>query len=178
MLLTLDKRRAPFQYIQSEKPVYHPITIESHGTQLPILLGGTVDRIDCKEGITRIIDYKTGGKQKIVKKIEDLFNNDKRDGYVFQAFYYAYLLQQDYIQIAPSLLFVRKASDEVFEPNIIIDGTPVTDFSIYSEEFATLLTRTIDEIFNSDIPYSPSTNKDACKYCKFTTLCRRKTNEY
>ena len=178
MLLTLDKRRTPFQYIESERPVYHPITIESHGIALPILLGGTVDRIDCKEGITRIIDYKTGGKQKTIKKVEDLFYNDKRDGYVFQAFYYAHLLQQEYAQIAPSLLFVRKTSDETFEPNIIINNCAVTDYSPYSEEFATLLTHTIDEIFNSDVPYTPASNKDACKYCKLTSLCRRKVEEF
>ena len=178
MLLTLDKRRTPFQYIESERPVYHPITIESHGIALPILLGGTVDRIDCKEGITRIIDYKTGGKQKTIKKVEDLFYNDKRDGYVFQAFYYAHLLQQEYAQMAPSLLFVRKTSDETFEPNIIINNCAVTDYSPYSDEFATLLTRTIDEIFNSDVPYTPASNKDACKYCKLTSLCRRKVEEF
>ena len=178
MLLTLDKHRTPFQYIESERPVYHPITVESHGTALPILLGGTVDRIDSKEGITRIIDYKTGGKQKTVKKVEDLFYSDKRDGYVFQAFYYAHLLQQEYAQIAPSLLFVRKTSDETFEPNIIINNCAVTDYSPYSEEFATLLTHTIDEIFNSDVPYTPAPNKDACKYCKLTSLCRRKVEEF
>jgi ATP-dependent helicase/DNAse subunit B len=141
-------------------------------------LGGTVDRIDCKEGITRIIDYKTGGKQKTIKKVEDLFYNDKRDGYVFQAFYYAHLLQQEYAQMAPSLLFVRKTSDETFEPNIIINNCAVTDYSPYSDEFATLLTRTIDEIFNSDVPYTPASNKDACKYCKLTSLCRRKVEEF
>ena len=178
MLLQLDKRRTPFQYIDSERPVYHPITIENHGTQLPIMLGGTVDRIDSKEGITRIIDYKTGGKQKTVKNIEELFYSDKRDGYVLQAFYYSHLLQKDFAQIAPSLLFVRKTSDDNFEPNIIINGTPVTDYSIYSEEFATLLTRTIDEIFNSDVPYAPTNNKEVCKYCKLTSLCRCKANEY
>ena len=178
MLLQLDKRRTPFQYIDSERPVYYPITIESHGIQLPIMLGGTVDRIDSKEGITRIIDYKTGGKQKTVKNIEELFYSDKRDGYVLQAFYYSHLLQKDFAQIAPSLLFVRKTSDDNFEPNIIINGTPVTDYSIYSEEFATLLTRTIDEIFNSDVPYAPTNNKEVCKYCKLTSLCRCKANEY
>ena len=178
MLLQLDKRRTPFQYIESERPIYHPITINSHGTQLTLSLGGTVDRIDCKEGITRIIDYKTGGKQKTVKNVEELFYSDKRDGYVFQAFYYSYLLQKEFTQIAPSLLFVRKTSDETFEPNIIINGTAVTDFSIYSEEFAALLTQTIDEIFNSDVPYTPTPNKEACKYCKLTELCRRKTNEF
>lgn len=178
-LLRMDARRAPFQYIQSEKRVQHVITVDSHGIALSLLLGGTVDRIDSKEGITRIIDYKTGGKQKTVKSVEDLFTRDKaRDGYVFQAFYYAHLLKDEYATIAPSLLFVRKTTDKDFEPNIIVNRTPVTDFKEYSDDFARLLTETINEIFNSDIPYTTATNPDACKYCKFTSLCRRKVESY
>ena len=178
-LLRLDAKRAPFRYIQSEKKVQHVVTINSHGTKLDLLLGGTVDRIDSKGDTTRIIDYKTGGKQKSVKSVEDLFARDTiRDGYVFQAFYYAHLLKDEYDTIAPSLLFVRKTSDENFEPNIVVNRIPVTDFSEYSEDFARLLTETIDEIFNSDIPYTAATNLDACKYCKFTSLCRRKVESF
>jgi CRISPR/Cas system-associated exonuclease Cas4 (RecB family) len=178
-LLRLDAKRAPFRYIQSEKKVQHVVTINSHGTKLDLLLGGTVDRIDSKGDTTRIIDYKTGGKQKSVKSVEDLFARDTiRDGYVFQAFYYAHLLKDEYATIAPSLLFVRKTSDENFEPNIVVNRIPVTDFSEYSEDFARLLTEAIDEIFNSDIPYTAATNLDACKYCKFTSLCRRKVESF
>lgn len=174
-LLRIDTHRAPFQYIESEKQVHYPLTINSHGETLTLLLGGTVDRVDCKQGITRIIDYKTGGKQKSIKSVSDLFDRTKaRDNYVFQAFYYAHLLLQEYGQIAPSLLFVRKIADENFEPGITINGQAVTDYRVYSEEFASLLNHTIDEIFNSDEPYTPAAYKDACKYCKFITLCRRK----
>lgn len=174
-LLVIDAHRTPFTYIESEKQVHYPLKINSHGTCMHILLGGTVDRIDAKDGITRIIDYKTGGSQKTIKAVSDLFNtNAARDAYVFQAFYYAHLLQHEYDCIAPSLLFVRQTSNTEFEPNITINKVKVTDYSRYSKEFAELLTRTIDEIFNSDIPYTPATNKDACKYCKFTTLCRKK----
>ena len=145
---------------------------------MTILLGGTVDRIDAKEDITRIIDYKTGGSQKKINAISELFDsNTNRDPYVFQAFYYAHLLQHEYPRIAPSLLFVRQTADNEFEPDITINQIKVTDYSRYSEEFAELLTQTIDEIFNSDIPYTPTTNKDACKYCKFTALCRKKVDK-
>lgn len=169
----MDEKRAPFKYIGSEVTIHHPITVASHGKELSILLGGKVDRIDSKEGITRIIDYKTGGKQKTVGTVSDLFDRGKsRDGYVFQAFYYAHLLQHDYPQIAPSLLFVRNTSKDI-EPDIIVNSTPVTDFNEYSEEFGALITHTIDEIFNSDTPYTAAENKEACKYCKLLSLCKR-----
>ncbi|MBR5842381.1 MAG: PD-(D/E)XK nuclease family protein [Bacteroidaceae bacterium] len=177
-LLAIDAHRAPFTYIESEKQVHYPLTINSHGTRMDILLGGTVDRIDAKDGITRIIDYKTGGSQKTINAISELFDsNAARDAYVFQAFYYAHLLQREYTRIAPSLLFVRQTSNTDFEPDITINQVKVTDYSRYSQEFAELLTRTIDEIFNSDVPYTPTTNKDACKYCRFTALCRKKATK-
>ena len=178
-LLRMDKRRTPFNYIESEKKIRKVYTIDSHGTKLDVLLGGTVDRIDSKKSengheVTRIIDYKTGGSQKAIKSVDELFLRDKpRDGYVFQAFYYAYLMSNDYGCIAPSLLFVRNTADETFEPNIIIDQHPVEDFKTYYDTFAQLLNDTINEIFNSNVPYIATANKDACKYCKFTALCGR-----
>ena len=124
--------------------------------------------------MTRILDYKTGGSLKKLKSIDELFLRDKpRDGYVFQAFYYSYLMEKEYDCIAPSLLFMRNTADEASEPHIYIDKHPVDDFSIYQERFGTLLHETIEEIFNSDIPYTATPNKEACKYCKFTALCGR-----
>ena len=183
-LLTIDKRRAPFKYIDSEKKIREPYQLNSHGTPLEVLLGGTIDRIDSKVNdsgceVIRILDYKTGGSLKKTKTIDELFLRDKpRDGYAFQAFYYSYLISREYahyegISIAPSLLFMRNTSDEAFEPHIFIDQHAVEDFSIYHDQFGQLLQETIEEIFNSDIPYTATTNEEACKYCKFTALCGR-----
>jgi hypothetical protein len=80
-------------------------------------------------------------------------------------------MSREYRCIAPSLLFMRNTSDEAFEPHILIDQHAVEDFSIYCDQFEQLLRDTIEEIFNSDIPYTATTNADACKYCKFTALC-------
>ena len=176
-LLTIDKRRTPFKYIDSEKKIRQVYTINSPGTRLDVLLGGTIDRVDSKPNesgreVTRILDYKTGGSLKKLKSIDELFLRDKpRDGYVFQAFYYSYLMKKEYDCIAPSLLFMRNTADEANEPHIFIDKHPIEDFSSYHEEFGKLLHGLIEEIFNSDVPYTATTNKEACKYCKFTALC-------
>ncbi len=186
-LLEMDAYRAPFNYIKSEKKVRHPYTIDSHGTRLEVLLGGTIDRIDSKvsdsgQEVTRILDYKTGGSLKKTKSLDDLFARDSkdRDNYAFQAFYYAYLMSHEYSCIAPSLLFVRHTKDKTFEPYITIGEHPVVDFSIYRDRFGELLHETIEEIFNSDVPYTATSNSEACKYCKFTTLCGRdkKSDKY
>lgn len=72
---------------------------------------------------------------------------------------------------------MRNTNDETFEPYINIGEHPVKDFSTYYKSFGQLLHETIDEIFNSDVPYTATTNKEACKYCKFTTLCGRNTTK-
>ena len=188
-LLTMDKQRTPFNYIESEKEIRKVYTIDSHGTKLDILLGGTIDRIDSKQNesgreVTRILDYKTGGTPNAIGSIDELFQRDKeRNGYVFQAFYYAYLMSGEYGCIAPSLLFMRNTSDDTFEPQIVVGEHPVEDFSIYHDQFGQLLHDTIDEIFNSDVPYSsaPLTSHGnppkACKYCKFVSLCNREQKD-
>jgi CRISPR/Cas system-associated exonuclease Cas4 (RecB family) len=135
--------------------------------------------------VTRIIDYKTGGTLKKIsgiKSVEELFtrSGDKDYGKVFQTFYYAYLMCGEYDRIAPSLLFVRETADEHFEPYIEMNKQPVSDFSDYYDEFGEQLHALIEEIFNSDVPYTAATTDSACKYCKFLSLCGKKEekNDY
>ena len=75
---------------------------------------------------------------------------------------------------------MRHTKDKTFEPYITIGEHPVVDFSIYRDRFGELLHETIEEIFNSDVPYTATSNSEACKYCKFTTLCGRdkKSDKY
>ena len=189
-LLRIDHNRTPFRYIASEKKVEKRYTINSHGTPVEVRLGGIIDRIDSKQGtdgreVTRIIDYKTGGTLKKIsgiKSVEELFtrSGDKDYGKVFQTFYYAYLMCGEYDRTAPSLLFVRETADEHFEPYIEMNKKPVSDFSDYYDEFGEQLHALIEEIFNSDVPYTAATTDSACKYCKFLSLCGKKEekNDY
>ncbi|PID69707.1 MAG: hypothetical protein CR989_00260 [Flavobacteriales bacterium] len=63
----------------------------------PIILKGTADRIDQINGVTRIIDYKTGKVQQKDVKIKDnnaLITDYKEQSKAFQVLFYAYLYVQ------------------------------------------------------------------------------------
>ncbi|MDZ7612614.1 MAG: PD-(D/E)XK nuclease family protein [Flavobacteriaceae bacterium] len=75
-----------------------PLKIEHRipGLEFPVILNGRADRIDQTEGITRIVDYKTGKVAKselILKNWEDLIL-DEKNSKSLQVLFYAYLYKQ------------------------------------------------------------------------------------
>ncbi|GGG37667.1 PD-(D/E)XK nuclease family protein [Bizionia arctica] len=74
------------------------VSIKVEGLDFPIYLTGKVDRVDQYNGLTRIIDYKTGKvEQNQVEVIdwEDLTTDYKKYGKSFQVLCYAYTMFQD-----------------------------------------------------------------------------------
>ena len=92
-LLRHDLQYAPFEIYGMEQKVAEEVEIPTAYGSLKLKIGGTIDRLDAKEGILRIVDYKTGGSPKIPENIEQLFTPaEGRPGYIFQTFLYACLL--------------------------------------------------------------------------------------
>ena len=46
-------------------------------------------------------------------------------------------------------------------------------FKDYKEEFWPLLENLIDEIFDENIPFTPSKNEDSCKFCELLDICNK-----
>ena len=91
-LLRNDLQYTPFEMVAMEKKVSEKITIQTALGPLTLRLGGTIDRMDAKEGTLRIVDYKTGGSPKIPANIEQLFTpSETRPNYIFQTFLYAWM---------------------------------------------------------------------------------------
>ncbi len=117
-LLRMDREYAPFRIEALEQEVKETLRIATPLGELPLNVGGIVDRMDIKEGRLRIIDYKTGGEPKAAESIAQLFTPDeKRPGYIFQTFLYAALLcRKQSLQVAPSLLYIHKAATKDTRP--------------------------------------------------------------
>lgn len=177
---------APFQYIGSESDGYkHYIEVPDPlkpGGKLQIRLKGIIDRMDCKDGILRIVDYKTGKDKGAPATIDDLFpptESKKRKSQAFQIMYYAYIMsmqpQFSKYRLAPTLLYTRTSSKPAKEDIYYKIGTDVlTDFSAQcGQEFEKRLKNIISEIFNPDITFEPTDDKEACKNCDFKNLCGR-----
>lgn len=184
-LLENDLRYAPFTFVASEWPVEEAIDIQTPKGVLKLRMGGTIDRMDSKDGVLRIVDYKTGGDADTPPNIESLFISDKkRSGYVFQTFLYASLVcrklreRGDDRRVAPSLLYIHRAAADNYSPVIQMGEArkpkePVEDFAQHEMEFRENLTRLIEEIFTPEIAFTQTEIEDKCAYCDFRKLCKK-----
>ena len=184
-LLRNDLRHAPFTFVGSEQRVMEDVEIQTPKGAIRSRMGGIIDRMDSKDNVLRIVDYKTGGKADTPPSVESLFTpGPKRSNYVFQTFLYAAIVcrklreRNDDRKVAPALLYIHRAAAEDYSPVIQLKEsynktTPVEDFSLLEEEFRTRLQALLEEIFNPDLSFSQTEEEDRCTYCDFKEICKR-----
>jgi ATP-dependent exoDNAse (exonuclease V) beta subunit len=174
-ILKIDKSNAPFVYCQSEKRVYAQVPINS-GT-IGVNIKGFIDRLDEKNGVTRIVDYKTGHGDLKFRDVAEMFESDnkKRPKYAFQTFLYCFLLDSELKgkRLVPSIIFLRDVFKKDFSADIIdkTQSMPVSNFLDYKNEFLTCMTTLLEEIFNPEIPFEATAEIENCKYCAFAKIC-------
>ena len=179
-LLRNDLAYAPFSMAGMEEPVEEPLEINTPEGTIKIKIGGTIDRMDCKEDTLRIVDYKTGGSPKTPANIEQLFiPAEGRPNYIFQTFLYAAIMsRKQSLKVAPALLYIHRAANESYSPVIEIGEPrkpkiPVNNFAFFEDEFRERLQRLLEEIFGAETPFTQTENTKACEYCDFRALCKR-----
>lgn len=179
-LLRHDVKYAPFTILGMENRCKKELTIEYGKDKFNINIGGFIDRFDLKEGVLRIVDYKTGGSPKKVKSIDELFEpSANRASHIFQTFVYADIISDQIkeYKVAPSLLYINRAADEEYSPIIQMGSgkslVDITNFEMVKDEFATKLTLLVKEIFESPIDFSQTEDEGVCEYCDFKSLCKR-----
>ena len=179
-LLKHDLAYAPFQVKGMEETVKRKTQVSTPAGNYTINLGGNIDRLDLKEGILRIVDYKTGGNSQIVARIDDLFEPiERRSNYVFQTFLYADIVSdttEDHV--APSLLYIHRAAGEDYSP-VIQMGEPykekidISNFKMVKDEFHKKINELVQDLFERDIAFTQTEFTDQCSYCDFKSLCGR-----
>jgi ATP-dependent helicase/DNAse subunit B len=149
-----------------------------NGEMREIALLGKADRIDRHEGVTRIIDYKTGKvapKDLDVKEVETLFNpppkkitNDK----AFQLMFYLLLAERSgEIETAGTPLSAGivtfRSLKNGFIPLNLTDTSTSTALHFFEEGLKNLFT----EMFDETIPFTQTENQDNCRYCPYKAIC-------
>lgn len=139
------------------------VNIKIDDLDFPIQLKGTVDRIDQCNGVTRIIDYKTGKVEQskvAVTNWEDILTDYDKYSKSFQVLMYAYMLQKDKkidLPIEAGIIsfknlnagfipFTKKETGSKTKDTLISQDT-LNDFEI---QLKTL----IIDIFNSNIDFT------------------------
>lgn len=178
-LLRNDKEYAPFTLVDMEAKVFEEIAISTPKGEILSRIGGTIDRMDSKDGTLRIVDYKTGGNPKPAADLAALFTPaESRPNYIFQTFLYAAIMtRKQKLKVAPSLLYIHQAASADYKPYIEMglrnNKVYVEDFTPYEEEFRELLAQLLSEIFNPEEPFQQTEFVSKCEYCDFKALCKR-----
>ncbi|HZK95388.1 MAG TPA: PD-(D/E)XK nuclease family protein [Prolixibacteraceae bacterium] len=177
-LLEVDLNRAPFEIIGLEKKVETTISINE--LKLNVLIGGTIDRIDRKDGRLYIFDYKTGRAELSFPMLISLFDKESktRNKAAFQTLVYSYILHKNQpaiTNIHPGIYSLRGIFEEDFDPSLRSKeiGNQAVEFIAVSDQFETHFRVLLEEIFNTNIPFTQTTNEEHCKYCSYRQICRK-----
>ncbi|MCC8147057.1 MAG: PD-(D/E)XK nuclease family protein [Bacteroidales bacterium] len=174
-LIRFDKKRTPFTIYGLEWRVKEEYLLPQKNIRINI--GGIIDRLEEKDGSYYILDYKTGGRAKEYKMLEDLFAlKENRASHIFQTFVYASALsrKKEFNRpVVPALLYMQQASKDDYSPVVLKEKEPITDFKSMNAEFETLLIDKMEEIFNGEISFQQTPILSNCEYCNFREMCNR-----
>ena len=156
--------------------------------QYNLTIGGIIDRLDIltdkqtgKPRI-RVVDYKTGNQPSSpIKNIDEIFdpNNirSKHSNYYLQAILYSLIVSRSERwnpaghPVSPALLFIKQAPANHYDPTLHIDKHPISDVTVYEEEFLTKLKHTLADIYSPDTPFTPTDDRKKCELCPYRMLC-------
>jgi hypothetical protein len=154
-----------------------------NGSEVEIITGGKIDRIDLVNGVTRIVDYKTGIVTGNINSIDDLFTDDRKkdtDAWLQTLIYCeTYLVSRPGSIIRPSVYKIRKMNPGAFEDRLILktgnrSETVIDNYENIREEFLTGFKRLIHTIFSEKEPFVKTADiRGKCSYCPYKTLCMR-----
>ena len=199
-LLKIDQQLCPFSILamEEEAKVYTQLsfTIPSVGAlvssaptkQYSLTIGGIIDRLDAvtdkqtgKRRI-RVVDYKTGNKpSSAIKSIEEVFDPkniaSKHSNYFLQAILYSLIVSRSKEwnaandAVSPALLFIKQAATNDYDPTLCIDKHPISDVTVYEEEFLTKLKETVADMYSPDAAFTPTDDRKKCELCPYRMLC-------
>ena len=153
-----------------------------------LTIGGIIDRLDVvtdkqtgKRRI-RVVDYKTGNKpSSAIKSIEEVFDPkniaSKHSNYFLQAILYSLIVSRSKEwngandTVSPALLFIKQATTNDYDPTLCIDKHPISDVTVYEEEFLTKLKETVADMYSPNVPFTPTDDRKKCELCPYRMLC-------
>ncbi|MVN22816.1 PD-(D/E)XK nuclease family protein [Mucilaginibacter arboris] len=178
-ILEHDRSLSPFQIVELEnkKDYKYHFPIQINGQKKYLQLYGILDRVDEKDGQTRIVDYKTGSDELKYSSLEKLFERDGKaqNKAVVQTLFYTYIYEQvkRTNNVEPNLYAVRKMKEEgtrFKSGKTILQSVDLEDAKV---AFTGYLQNTLDGMFDQAIPFLQTTRLETCQYCPYKDICER-----
>ncbi|MEQ7798167.1 PD-(D/E)XK nuclease family protein [Pedobacter sp. ASV1-7] len=179
LILDYDENEAPFEVLALEKRDRVDFKFKVRGEEQSITLHGIIDRIDRKNGITRIVDYKTGSDVLRYTNLTDVFdtNGNKQNKALIQTLFYTYVFEKaNAVEwVEPNLYSIRNMRKEGTyfyftegREKVKLNGEQLESVKT---EFIGFLEARLSELFNEDIPFVPTENEAGFAYSPYLTLC-------
>lgn len=177
-ILEEDKAMAPFtmEAVEAEG-LLHRVKI-SHAPGYAVL-GGKIDRVDRKDDLLRIVDYKTGSDKLDFEGVASLFdrNDKKRQKAVFQTLLYGFLYHTNFPLKANDRMLTGIMNRELLFSNsrfgLTLNKEQVENVIPLMTEFNAHLTALLEEIFDPAVPFDQTQELANCKFCPYKSICYR-----
>ncbi len=180
-IIEMDQAYAPF-YIEGLEQ--EGLTFELKIDQPPYkaVIGGKIDRVDRKDDVLRVIDYKTGKDKLNFDSVASLFSRTSdRNKAAFQTLLYALLYKRTHLadgrwnnaKLIPGLINRLNLFDEGFSFGLKVGKDNVTDVEPLLPEFEARMRELFNEVFDPEKPFDQTTELSNCKLCPYTQLCYR-----
>jgi len=174
IILNRDEADAPFTILSLEEKISTELEFELNGKKEQVKLFGFIDRVDERNGVTRIVDYKTGGDKLTFSAIEKLFDTDGKSinkALIQTLIYtYAYERQSGRTGVEPNLFIVKTMADG----KVHFNSRKLVLSDAYLEEVKPLfleeLKAKVEELFDVNVPFRASQVPDNYTYSIYKTL--------
>jgi hypothetical protein len=175
-ILDNDIKESPFTIIKLETSLEKEIEIEPDGKPIKVKLFGRLDRVEEKNGIVRIIDYKTG----MIKKAGQ-FSKETDEDHIrrifedsaykenFQQLFYAslYMDTEGAEKLVIGIYPLREPSSGIYW----FENEPISKEkkALFERELNVML----NKIFDSTTPFKQTEDLEKCKNCPYKSICYR-----
>lgn len=172
-LLKIDKDLAPFTVVSIEQRYKRWIKVGSKD----VCVGGMIDRVDKVNGITRVLDYKTGNvKTTKFAQVEELFERDVNEPKkeILQALIYSWGLAKEIsgTTIQAAIYPLRSLFGDNFVATVKMKNKDFF-FDEVAEDFEIELSNLVAEIYSEENEFAQTEHHKKCEYCAYNEICRR-----
>jgi RecB family exonuclease len=175
-ILQHDKKHTPFTLEGVEQNMEYTFSISAPTGS--VLLGGKIDRVDRKDDVLRIVDYKTGRDKLDFDSIASLYAREgRRNKAAFQTLMYAWLYTKTRntsgIRVIPGLLNSSNLFDDDAEFGLKMGKEKLGDVQGVLPEFEARLRELLEELFSPETVFDQTEQVENCKYCPYKRICYR-----
>ncbi|BDD08379.1 hypothetical protein FUAX_08110 [Fulvitalea axinellae] len=182
-VLDRDAEYAPFNIVALEMDVKGALEIDTDQGKRTVNLGGRIDRIDEKDGVYRVVDYKSGQDKKEFSSVESLFDRKAKDRNkaAMQTILYSSLFARETGidgAVEPAVFNSKELFSDKFETRLSMKegrspAKPLADVRDLEEPYAEQLKIVLEEIFHPETDFEQTDDSKSCVYCPYTGLCHR-----